>query len=210
MSGRWPWRIVSAAILAALPLSFGSSWSPGEKRCAAAIGVDLGGITRPSDFGYFRHLTWLADVVVLGRVDRIEYDLAGGYPTLVRVTVASVEKGRTLVSPRDTVHVNLLSGRTYNPRTGTIEYWYVSHELSFLEGENVLLFLGRQPFFSPGEPAGRYDLQPGHYTSVAGTKWLVDGEEAWSPKSPSTRFQVESLRRDIAFTNEIQAHCPKQ
>jgi hypothetical protein len=88
------------------------------------------------------HYAAMADLVVTGRVEKIEYHVEGPYHTWVRVIPETVLKGKP-VAPE--VLVKQLYSGPHRSRTGAIVFWNYPVEPKFRLGERVLLFLRSWP-----------------------------------------------------------------
>jgi hypothetical protein len=159
-------------------------WTPSEIECAQSIGVDLRRITTSSSPTLVRHLSWIADAIVYGRVTEIRHDLHGAYHTIVALRVSAVEKGKIAVG--QTIHIDLWSGPFYNPERDIMGGVRAVHEPSFSEGEVVCLFLTTDFAVHPDDPAA-WAFNPGHFGLADDVKWLVDDDSVWQSDRPSDR-----------------------
>lgn len=196
--------VVGVALAGAVALTASSAvrfdWTDEEKACAASIGVDLGQPLEPGSAAQIRGLTWISDLVVFGRVVEITHDIEGDYPTILKIHVTLVKKGKPEAAP---LYVMLMSGPTYYRPLGIMADVELHGEPSFQEGESVLLFLTKGIHRIPSDPTA-FALGPGQYNLVNRTKFVVNEEIVRIDGRPGPEHPLDSVHRwiDLARTTQ--------
>jgi len=168
LSSRFSANIYLAALLmlssvVAVRAVFGQvryDWTNRKLECARSLGIDLKRPTSVTDPNFARHLTWLAPIVVLGKVDQIEYHAEGCYGTTVQLSAIRTWKGE-LAEPA--LKVKLVTG----PRT------WAAWESSFALGETVIVFpLQTNPTLGDE----KCSLKQDEYILIDGVKLAVEDD----------------------------------
>ncbi len=177
------------------------------------------------------HFAAIADLVLIGRIYKIEYHIEGPYHTWVRVTPENVLKGE---SPGSQVLVKLLRSGPVRDVDGSPAFYEAENEPKFNLGERVLLFLRAWPRdllhahkveraladpvhftrqYGPPEAAEKELAQGGYYELVwAGSgAFKVVGKRAVSmsralrvPNPSGERFDLTAASEQIQKVAEAQ------
>lgn len=179
-------------------------WTATEISCASTIGVDLLNPTNPNSTSYARHLTWVADLVVAGKVTKIQHDIRGPYPTIVELQVVQTLKG----SASGTICVNLSSGPRFSTRSQHMIKVAEVDEPEFLKNQDVIVFLTTSYLVRTGDP-GYYALAENHYRLLDHAKWNLAQGTASLAIAPYTSQSISSLKAEVQLARSTQqAGCP--